>query len=42
MTDVASSGILVPIAITETDITASLTPIDLAKSMALATNHSAP
>jgi hypothetical protein len=42
ITDVASSGILVPIAITETDITASLTPIDLAKSMALETNHSAP
>ena len=42
ITDVANSGILVPIAITETEITASLTPIELAKSIALATSHSAP
>ena len=28
ITDVANSGILVPIAITVTEITASLTPID--------------
>ena len=42
ITDVANSGILVPIAITVTEITASLTPIELAKSIALKTNHSAP
>ena len=35
ITEVANSGILVPIAITVTDITASLTPIELAKSTAL-------